>query len=191
MKDPVELYIKKKDVYAYILCICNIFLFLLYFLQVCIVYICYGAETVMRTHTWPWQWTTEILQPVPSLSFSLFFALIPPHPRLVFVVSLYVMAHNELVIASCHYCGCVKCYCTHHVNNTWGGEILANPDSWVASVLVIRLGSLTNRQIWVYTVCICVYTELLCKVYKSSNRSTGNSVGCHHYVGNSTYQVRV
>lgn len=112
-----------------------------------------------------------------TMDYRVFATWPPSPPRLVFVVSLYVIAHNELVIASCHCCGIVKCYCTHHVNNTCG-KILCKPwVSRVASVLVIRLRAMINGQVWVYIGCTCVYTELLAEqVYKSSNGSTGSSV---------------
>lgn len=94
------------------------------------------------------------LQSFCNLSYlSPFSTPIPPPP--VFVVSLYVTAHNELVIASCHCRGTVKCYCTHHVKNTFGGggDSVNHDALWVASVLVIRLVYVINRQLWVYTVC--------------------------------------
>lgn len=122
-----------------------IFIILLYFLQVCAVYICYGAETVSSTcdlNTYI-TLTTDNRFCNLSLFFVFLYFLFSPF---LSVVSLYVTAHNELVIASCHRCGTVKCYCTHHVNNTRGNNFFLTV-TLEFSVFVIRLVYLTNREL--------------------------------------------
>lgn len=131
--------------------ICNIFLCCSIFLQVCAVYICYGAEMVnptfvIRTRTWPLQWTMECFV-FPPFSFS------------VFVVSLYVNGTQRtcdcFTPLSWHCIMLLYSSCKQH---TGGGDnplfIYSVLES--VSVFVVRSG-ISDKQgtgVYKYTQCV-------------------------------------